>query len=329
MSCVTSVAPVCPRAPGASHAALPYLTYAIAPPNQSTPPERREAIAAKQSARIASLPIEALLVYDVQDEAARTVSERPFPFAPKVDPLTYAFEALKLGALPRVVYRAVAEQDGDSLRAWLAALQARGGLAVLVGAPAPQASASLSLPQAFALCQGETPQLPFGGVVIPERHPAGGAEDARVWSKMQLGCRFFVSQTVWCVATTKELLRALHVRSEREQQAAPPILFTFSPCGSAQTLEFLQWLGVAMPDAVKAELLGAKDMLARSVDLASDAFAEIRDFAEDLGLTIGCNVESVTARAAETDASIELLQRIARLDPRSLTKAALPLRTSA
>jgi hypothetical protein len=84
-----------------------------------------------------------------------------------------------------------------------------------------------------------------------------------------------------------------------------------------------------MPDAVKAELLGAKDMLARSVDLASDAFAEIRDFAEDLGLTIGCNVESVTARAAETDASIELLQRIARLDPRSLTKAALPLRTSA
>jgi hypothetical protein len=56
----------------------PRLTYAIAPPNRTTAPERRREIAAEQSARISALPIDALLVYDVQDEAARNASQRPF-----------------------------------------------------------------------------------------------------------------------------------------------------------------------------------------------------------------------------------------------------------
>ncbi|HEY6079819.1 MAG TPA: hypothetical protein VIW29_13485 [Polyangiaceae bacterium] len=289
------------------------LTYAIAPPNQATPTERRQAIAAEQSARIASLPIDALLVYDVQDEAARNVGPRPFRFMPKVDALTYAFDALQLGALPRIVYRAVAEQDEAALRAWLDTLQARGGRAVLVGAPSREAAPPLTLPNALGVCRSHAPLLPFGGVLIPERHVTRGGEDARVWSKMQQGCRFFVSQTVWCAATTKRLLRDLRIRLEQESGAAPAILFTLSPCGSAQTLDFLEWLGVAVPGPVKRELLAAKDMLARSIDLATETFAEIRGFAREQGLVVGCNVESVTARTAEVEASIELLRRVDRM----------------
>lgn len=288
------------------------LTYAIAPPNRATPVERRREIAAEQSARIAGLPIDALLVYDVQDEAARTAEPRPFPFFPKVDALTYAFDALQVGSLPRIVYRAVADQNADALCGWLESLQGRGGRAVLVGAPSREvsAAAALTLPQAYELCRSQVPALSFGGVVIPERHQARGDEHARVWSKQQQGCRFFVSQTVWSVAATKQLLRDLRLRAEQEGRAAPPVLFTFSPCGSAQTLEFLGWLGVEVPMHVKRELLSSRDMLARSVELAADAFAEIHEFAEQQGLTVGCNVESVTARAAEVDASIELLRRV-------------------
>jgi hypothetical protein len=288
------------------------VTYAIAPPNRATAVERRREIAAEQSARIVGLPIDALLVYDVQDEAARTAEPRPFPFLPKVDALTYAFDALQIGAIPRVVYRAVADQDAAGLSVWLDSLQARGGRAVLVGAPSrdTSAAAALTLPQAYEVCRSQAPALSFGGVVIPERHQARGDEHTRVWSKQQQGCRFFVSQTVWSVAATKQLLRDLRARAEQEGRAAPPVLFTFSPCGSAQTLQFLEWLGVAVPMQVKRELLGAPDMLARSIELAADAIAEIHAFAEQLGLAVGCNVESVTARAAEVDASIELLRRV-------------------
>src|SRR5262245_40122714 len=150
------------------------LTYAITPPNRATPPERRRAIAAAQSARIASLPIDALLVYDVQDESARNGAPRPFPFMPKVDPLGYAFDELTLGALPRVAHRAGADQAPASLCGWLERLRANRGLAVLVGAPSRHAATSLTLTGAFALARSHAAGLCFGGVVIPERHRTSG-----------------------------------------------------------------------------------------------------------------------------------------------------------
>ncbi|HKO48218.1 MAG TPA: hypothetical protein VJV79_10870 [Polyangiaceae bacterium] len=293
----------------------PRLTYAITPPSQTTSADRRRAIAAAQSARVLSLPLDALLVYDVQDEAARNCDPRPFSFAPKVDPLGYAFNELQIGNLPRVVYRAVAEQGEPSLRRWLDDLQTRGGLAVLVGAPSSRAVSSLTLPQAFSLCRSHTPGLAFGGVVIPERHQTSGAEDARVWVKHQQGCSFFVSQTVWSVSATKRLLTDLRLRAELEGGRAPHLLLTFSPCGSPQTLEFLAWLGVALPDTLRQELLGAKDMLARSIELATEAFAEVSAFAQEQGLAVGCNVESVSTRSAEVEAAVELVHRIAQLGP--------------
>lgn len=292
------------------------LTYAIAPPNQTTPVERRREIAAAQSARISALPIDALLVYDVQDEAARNGAARPFPFTPKVDPLSYAFDTLQLGSLPRIVYRAVAAQGEPALRHWLDALHARGGQAVLVGAPSRTVPSALTLPEAYAVCRGHRPALSFGGVLIPERHETAGAEDARVWAKVQQGCQFFVSQTVWSVSASKRLLQDLRLRAELEGGEVPPILLTFSPCGSEQTLRFLEWLGVSLPGPVKRELLSAKNMLARSIELAVEAFDEVRTFAEEQGLDVGCNVESVSARVDEVDASLELVQRIHRLAPR-------------
>jgi hypothetical protein len=295
----------------------PRLTYAIAPPNTTTPPARRRQIADEHSARISSLPIDALLVYDVQDEAARTGKARPFAYIPKVDALEYAYADLKLGALPRVVYRAVTNQNETSMRLWLDNMEALGGHAVLVGPTCRKVSAALTLSEAYQLARSHAADVLVGGVLIPERHERSGNEDGRVWAKMQQGCRFFVSQTVWSVAAAKRLLGDLRVRCELEGVEVPPIVLTLSPCGSRQTLDFLEWLGVAVPTPVKRELLTATDMLTRSVELALDIFAELRDFASEQGLGIGCNVESVTVRPAEVDASLELLHRIARVDSRA------------
>jgi 5,10-methylenetetrahydrofolate reductase len=177
-------------------------------------------------------------------------------------------------------------------------------------------STSLTLPQALSLSKKQVPGLSLGGVLISERHETSGTEDARVWAKMQQGCRFFVSQTVWSVAATKRLLQAVRMRAEREGCQAPPILLTFSPCGSEQTLQFLEWLGVSLPPSTRRDLLSAKDMLTRSVELAAEAFAELRAFAAEQGLDVGCNVESVSARVEEVDASVELVRRIDQLAPR-------------
>lgn len=303
----------------------PRLTYAIAPPNQATPLERRRSIAAAQSALASSLPIDALLVYDVQDEAARNGQPRPFAFMPKVDPLTYALDELEVGALPLVVYHAVAQQGEQSLCRWLDRIAARHAAAVLVGAPSRRTSSRLTVPEALSLSRAHAPDVPIGGVVIPERHRGGGAEDARVWAKMQQGCSFFVSQTVWSRAATRQLLHDLRIRADREGTGVPTLVFTFSPCGSQQTLEFLEWLGVDVPSRVRADLLSASDMLARSIELAVETYAEVRAAATSLGFSVGCNVESVSSRAAEIEASVELVRLVDQLHRRSSSGRFLPL----
>lgn len=297
------------------------LTYAITPPNQTTSPERRKAIAEKQSARIATLPIDALLVYDLQDETSRNSAVRPFSFIPKVDALTFAFEDLRVGSLPRVVYRAVADQQAETLNAWLGRLNAHAGRAVFVGAPSRQSGTALTLPQAYSLCRTRVPALAYGGVLIAERHQKRGDEDLRMWAKVQQGCSFFISQTVWSVAATNALLQDLRIRAELADAPLPTILLTLSPCGSEQTLLFQEWLGVNVPAHIKQDLAGAKDMLERSVELAVEAFDEVQAFAAEQGIKVGCNVESVSTRAAEVDAAVELTGRIASCQRRAAVAA--------
>jgi hypothetical protein len=130
---------------------------------------------------------------------------------------------------------------------------------------------------------------------------------------LRQGCGFFVSQTVWSASATKRLLRDLRLRADRERTNVPPILLTFSPCGSPQTLQFLEWLGVEVPPATKRELLSARDMLGRSIELATETFADVRRFGAEHGISIGCNVESVSSRASEVEAATELVRRVERL----------------
>ncbi len=56
------------------------LTYGLTPPKASTPLERQREIAALQTARVNALGVDALVLYDLQDESSRTPVARPFPF---------------------------------------------------------------------------------------------------------------------------------------------------------------------------------------------------------------------------------------------------------
>ena len=93
----------------------------------------------------------------------------------------------------------------------------------------------------------------------------------------------------------------------------PRMYVTLSPCGSKKTLEFMDWLGVSVPGWLKNELLHAGDILEKSVDLSVSGFAELLDFARGKGFELGCNVESVSLRKAEIDASVEMVHRIRSL----------------
>lgn len=286
------------------------LTYGITPPKLSTPEQRRREIAASQTGRIAKLPIDALVLYDLQDESSRTDLERPFPFLKAIDPLDYAYNYLDGVAQPKVVYHSVSHSKEAQLVDWLTRLHGLGGAAVLVGAPSKTQAVSLSLSEAYRVRSTRVSESPLGGVAIAERHEARGGEDERVLRKADQGCRFFITQAVYSVTASKNLLSDLHYRCAAADRQVPPILVTLSPCGSKKTLDFMGWLGVSVPRWLQNELLHAHDILDKSIELCVQTFSELYDFAREKQISLGCNVESVSLNKAEIEASVELVGRI-------------------
>src|SRR5204862_186355 len=89
-----------------------------------------------------------------------------------------------------------------------------------------------------------------------------------------------------------------------------PVVLTFSPCGSVRTLELMKWLGICFPRWVEDELRYSADTLERSIDLCERVFTDVQDYACQKHLPIGINVESISIRKSEVDASVELYRRL-------------------
>ena len=144
-------------------------------------------LALRQTARIRQLPIDALVIYDIQDESLRNDAERPFPYSPSIDPAHYAFESLAALDVPKVVYRSVPSLSEAQLSESLRWVDAAEGLAVLVGARVTSANGVSLVECGRMRWRGDSyPELPIGGVLIAERHElrhdgarARAAEDGR------------------------------------------------------------------------------------------------------------------------------------------------------
>src|SRR6186997_2664035 len=108
--------------------------YGFAPPKQATPPEQLEAIVAQHVTRLGSLPVDGLIIYDIQDETERISTERPFPFLPTLSPEAYAYQHLAPLSVPKIVYRCVNRDTAAEFVQWLANVRPS-RLSVLVGAP--------------------------------------------------------------------------------------------------------------------------------------------------------------------------------------------------
>ena len=95
------------------------LLYGSTPPRLGTAGEQVEAAAAKLAERVAPLPVDALVVYDIQDETGRTQLARPFPFVGTVDPRSYGALLQARTARPVIVYKALGKLDEPQWNAWL------------------------------------------------------------------------------------------------------------------------------------------------------------------------------------------------------------------
>jgi hypothetical protein len=287
------------------------LLFAITPPRQSTPAERLPAIAQATIDRLTHLDLDGLVLYDIDDECSRNPVERPFPFSPTVDPARYRADHLQPWQTPVIVYRAVGKYQREDLQAWIAEQDPRHTLTVMVGAASSGAAPAVSLVDAQAMRADLNPDLLLGGVAIPERHSRRENEHLRLIAKQEAGCRFFVTQVVYDLNAAKNLVSDYRYECESRGLDPVPIVFTFSVCGSMKTLEFLRWLGVDVPRWIENDLRHSANPLAASLDQAATTAVELIDYCRRLGVPFGLNVESVSIRREEIEASVKLAAQLA------------------
>ncbi|WP_222536846.1 methylenetetrahydrofolate reductase [Pedobacter polysacchareus] len=289
------------------------LTYGITPPKSETTKERIAEIAEKTMARLIPLDIDALIVYDVQDESARTCEERPFPFLKAHDPFDFAAGYLQQLDLPKIIYRPAGKFSGEELSDWLEDLHQHDFYPVFVGVPAPDFPVKISLPQAYGIWNKYKNTSVMGAVTIPERHEVLKDEDQRILDKASCGVSYFISQCVFDVSYAKKVVEDLCKTCLEQQKNAPTIIFTLTACGSAKTLCFMEWLGIHIPASLKEELKLADNMLEKSVKVCLDIAAELTAFCAERCVPFGFNIESVAIRKDEIEASIFMVNEIAEM----------------
>lgn len=303
--------------------------YSLTPPKASTDGEKLKTIASKQMERLQGLPLDGLLLYDIQDESTRTEKERTFAFTPTLSPEYYCKHYLAALALPKVIYKSIGNLTKQKFADWLLANQEL-EYAIFVGASSHQQTQAtgFSLAEAYALRSQHAPSLLLGGVTIPERHTKKADEHLRILGKVNQGCHFFVSQCVYSLNDTKNLLSDYYYSTVDDNRTLSPIIFTLAPCGSLKTLQFMEWLGIEVPKWLYNDLKHSKDILSASVETCKHIAVEIMNYAEGKKIPIGFNIESVSIKKEEIEAANELLKDVLRLVKGVGTEQKIMLETS-
>lgn len=289
-----------------------FLLFALTPPRLSTTAEQAQAIAHTTVARLEQLGLDGLILYDIDDEVDRNPEERPFPFLPTMDPADYLERHLEAWHTPVVVYRATAKYGEEELRDWIEKQDPARRMAVFVGAPSRERRVATTLRRAQQIRAEIAPGLLLGAVAIPERHTRKDNEHLRLIDKQETGCSFFVTQVVYDVNAAKNMVSDYAYECRERDLDPVPIVFTFSVCGSIKTLRFLRWLGVDVPRWIENDLQHADDTLDASLEHAEQTALELITFCRYLRVPFGINVESVSIRKVEIDASVQLAERLRR-----------------
>ncbi|SFH88860.1 Methylenetetrahydrofolate reductase [Tindallia magadiensis] len=289
------------------------LLYGLTPPKNNQPEDKLFEISKRQIDRIEKMDIDGLVLYDIQDEQERCLEERPFPYMKTVDPEKYSDTYLKALRMPKIIYKCVGKHSVEDLEKWVNNDSEETRISVFVGAATGNQSVSIHLPEAYEMASAKGTNFLLGGVAIPERHISKKNEHSRVINKEDKGCRFFVSQAVYNIEASKNFLSDYYYRCLEEEKNMSPMIFTLTPCGSVKTLKFMKWLGVSIPGWMENELIHSQDTLNQSLQLSKNVFEELLEFAAKKKIPIGCNVESVSIKKEEIDASIALLKDVRKL----------------
>jgi len=290
--------------------------FGTVPPRKTVPFAKVEECARKLVSDVAQLGVDAIVVYEVQDETGRVLGkERPYPFAPSNEPLEFAV-LLKKYLQERnlliecVIYRALPYHSREEFLQFLddAARSNCNTIALVGGTPSADV---LSIDEAAKIARERTESFCIGGVTLAERHRDRGDEHKRVAAKVDQGLSFFTSQVVYNADNAISFLQDYSRLCKAENRKPARIIFTFAPFGLEETAQFLRWLGVELPDGTYKRVMSKENSQERvneAVNICCENLKRILDAVLRYGLDvpIGVTAECVSKYKCENLATLEL-----------------------
>lgn len=287
----------------------PCFTFGCTPPREGTTLEEARRICAAYTSRSAVLATDGYVIYSLVDESVRTALPRPFPFRATMDASLFASLFFAASGKRCVVYKPVSEAAPEAFDAWLAhAVEQHSHTAfTLVGAPSATAAGALTVPSALTRARAR-PGIGCGCVAIAERHTTKGNEHENMLRKSEAGASFFITQGIFDAAATTRLLCDYGALCAARKVAPRKVILTFAPCGRKKTLEFIKWLGMAVPAALEERIFAAPNPVQESIAALAEVMTAILQGAAASGVPLGLNVESVSIVKEEIDAAHTLFQ---------------------
>jgi hypothetical protein len=282
--------------------------FATTPPPAHFPEEASADAIRRLAALVHRTSPDGIVVYDLQDESARNPAPRPYPFIPRQDAGAHAGELRRACEVYVACFKAIGAVDEGAWRRWLDRTAAEGiRLLVPVGRPVSVAPpGAIDILRSIALIEEHSAGLTPGSVVIAERDGADGAELRRMLLKQAAGSAWFVSQTVYDAPRTIRLLGRYARECRARGIPSRRVVLSFAPCGGERTLDFMQWLGIAVPAEIRARLSTSRTPLSDSIRLCRSNFRRIAECAAEERLPIGFCVESLSNSPAQVEASVDL-----------------------
>jgi hypothetical protein len=286
------------------------LFYGITPPKTRTEEDKLKIIAEKRTNRINELKSDALVIYDIQDESNRTDKVRPFKYFPTLDPLQYTDNYHCQVDCQKIIYHVPGKYSADEFTRRLIDANANNHLSVFVGAASKNQQTRIKLSDAYEIWNKLPNRTLLGGVVIPERHNNKRDEHLRIIDKQNKGCSFFVSQCICNIEMIKNFISDYCCTAEDQGLAKKYFVFTLTICGTAETLDLMNWLGIDIPKWFKNDLIRSKDLIEESIKQNLQIAQELFHYCNSKNLCCGFNIESVSPKKAEVDATVILFNEL-------------------
>lgn len=285
----------------------PLLVLGTVPPRKSFKPETCERIAKAVAEDAVKGNVSAVAIYDIQNEQGRVDGPRPYAFAESWEGTDYLVLLRKY--LPEtiecIIYRALPyhPEDGESLEPFLAKI-AHQNCHSIVYVGGSSSYAGISVESAVAFTNASSSTFVIGGITLPERHVSTSAEHKLLAGKAEKGASFFTSQVVYNADSVICLLRDYSDLCKKTGCQPARIILTFAPFGRKETLEFLRWLGVEVPNGTAHRILSRGDSsacVAEAVYVCRENLRRILDACVcfDVSVPLGVTAEGVSKHPEE------------------------------